>query len=249
MRIIVNGAGGRMGTVLRTVIDTGCRNAKLIGAVDRNAKGKGMVRSLGGVTEEADCIIDFSNHTGTCDLLSYALEHRLPVVIAVTGHTGEEFAAIEAAAQKIPVFCSGNLSLGIALLLQTVRKAVAMFPDADVEIVESHHNQKLDVPSGTALMLAHAVQDARPEAKLLVGRQKDGKRSKQEIGIHSLRLGNTVGTHEVLISTDTQVISLKQEALDRTLFAEGALAAADFLIKQPPGLYGMDDLMEEAVML
>ena len=238
-----------MGTVLRAMIETGCRGAVLAGAVDRTIEEAEWYTSLYDVPGEVDCIIDFSNHTGTCDLLSYALEHRLPVVIAVTGHTGEEFAAIEAAAQKIPVFCSGNLSLGIALLLQTVRKAVAMFPDADVEIVESHHNQKLDVPSGTALMLAHAVQDARPEAKLLVGRQKHGKRSKQEIGIHSLRLGNTVGTHEVLISTDTQVISLKQEALDRTLFAEGALAAADFLVKQPPGLYGMDDLMEEVVML
>ena len=238
-----------MGTVLRAMIETGCRGAVLAGAVDRTIEEAEWYTSLYDVPGEVDCIIDFSNHTGTCDLLSYALEHRLPVVIAVTGHTGEELAAIEAAAQRIPVFCSGNLSLGIALLLQTVRKAVAMFPDADVEIVESHHNQKLDVPSGTALMLAHAVQDARPEAKLLVGRQKDGKRSKQEIGIHSLRLGNTVGTHEVLISTNTQVISLKQEALDRTLFAEGALAAADFLIKQPPGLYGMDDLMEEVVML
>ena len=238
-----------MGTVLRTMIEAGCRGAELAAAVDRGAKEEKLIASLPEVLERADCIIDFSSHTGTHSLLRYALEHHLPVVIATTGHTEEERFAIEAAAQKIPVFRSGNLSLGIALLLQTVRKAVAMFPDADVEIVESHHNQKLDVPSGTALMLARAAQDVRPEAKLLVGRQKDGKRDKREIGIHSLRLGNTVGTHEVLISTDTQVISLKQEALDRALFAEGALAAADFLMKQPPGLYGMDDLMEEVVTL
>ena len=245
MRIIVNGAAGRMGTVLRTMIETGCRNAVLVGAVDRTAKEGNLCKALSDISEEADCIIDFSNHAGTCDLLCYALGRGLPVVIATTGHTEPELTAIEAAARKIPVFCSGNLSLGIALLLQTVRKAVAMFPNADVEIVESHHNQKLDVPSGTALMLAHAVQDVRPEARLLVGRRGEGKRAGQEIGIHSLRMGNTVGTHEVLISTDTQVISLKQEALDRALFAEGALAAAEFLIKQPPGLYHMDDLVEE----
>lgn len=249
MRIIVNGAGGRMGTVLRDVIETGSYGAVLAGGVDHNVGVEGIFVSLYDVPGEADCIIDFSNHAGTCTLLHYALERRFPVVIATTGHTREELSAIEAAAQDIPVFCSGNLSLGIALLLQTVRKAVTMFPDADVEIVESHHNQKLDVPSGTALMLAHAVQEVRPGAKLLVGRREGGARAKQEIGIHSLRMGNTVGTHEVLISTDTQVISLKQEALNRTLFAEGALAAAEFLIKQPPGLYGMDDLMEEVVAL
>ncbi len=244
MRIIVNGAGGRMGTVLRAMIKAGCQNAVLAGAVDHNAKEAGMFSSLNDVQGDADCIIDFSNHAGVCDLLGYAVERHLPVVIATTGHTGEELAAIESASQQIPVFCSGNMSLGIALLLQTVRKAAAMFPNADVEIVETHHNQKLDVPSGTALMLAHAVQEARPEVQLLVGRREDGKRGKNEIGIHSLRMGNAVGTHEVLISTETQVISLKQEALDRTLFAEGALTAAAFLIKQAPGLYTMDDLME-----
>ena len=249
MRILVNGAGGRMGTVLRAMIETGCHNAVLVGAVGRKASGNGIVTSLYDIPGKADCIIDFSNHAGIYNLLHYALEQCVPVVVATTGHTGEEFTAIKAAANKIPVFYSGNLSLGIALLMQTVRAAMAMFPDADVEIVESHHNQKLDVPSGTALMLARAVQDVRPEMRLLVGRREEGKREKPEIGIHSLRMGNTVGTHEVLISTDSQVISLKQEALNRSLFAEGALSAAAFLIKQPPGLYGMDDLMKEVVTL
>lgn len=245
MRIIVNGAMGRMGTALRAVIERGYCNAVLAGSVDGNAAGAETFSSLREVSCEADCIIDFSNHAGVRSLLHYALERHLPVVIATTGHTKEEITAIEAAVREIPVFCSGNLSLGIALLLQTVRKAVAMFPNADVEIVERHHNQKLDVPSGTALMLAHAVQDVRPEARLLIGRRKEGPRAKQEIGIHSLRLGNTIGTHEVLISTENQVISLKQEALDRSLFAEGALEAAAFLVRQPPGLYHMEDLMEE----
>ena len=111
--------------------------------------------------------------------------------------------------------------------------------------MESHHNQKLDVPSGTALMLAKAVQAARPEATLLVGRHENGKRTKAEVGIHSLRMGNTVGIHEVIINTGTQLLTLKHEAQDRALFADGAVAAAAFLVTQKPGLYTMDDLVKE----
>ncbi len=244
MKIIVNGAGGRMGKALRAMIANGCRGAVLAGAVDLYAQEEGILPTLDAFQGEADCIIDFSNHAGTCDLLNYAVSGNLPVVIATTGHTEEELGQIRAAAQQIPVFHSGNMSLGIAVLTQLVRKAAAMFPDADIEIVESHHNQKLDVPSGTALMLAHAAQDARPESTLLVGRHENGKRTKQEIGIHSLRMGNTVGIHEVIINTGTQILTLKHEAQDRSLFAEGALSAAAFLIGKAPGLYTMDDIVE-----
>lgn len=244
MKIIINGAGGRMGKALRAMIDSGCRGAVWAASVDPYAAGEEMLPALTEFDGNADCIIDFSNHAGTHGLLEYAVEHKLPVVIATTGHTEEELAEIRAAAQQIPVFHSGNMSLGIAVLTQLVHKAVMMFPDADVEIVESHHNQKLDVPSGTALMLAHAVQDARPESNLLVGRHENGKRTGQEIGIHSLRMGNTVGIHEVIINTGTQIITLKHEAQDRALFAEGALAAAAFIIEKTPGLYNMDDIVE-----
>ena len=145
-------------------------------------------------------------------------------MIATTGQTDEERAVISETAKRIPLFYSGNMSLGIAVLTQLARTAAKMFPDADVEIVESHHNQKLDVPSGTALMLAHAVQDVRPDSNLLVGRHENGKRTRQEIGIHSLRMGNTVGIHEVIVNTGTQILTLKHEAQDRSLFAEGALS-------------------------
>ena len=136
------------------------------------------------------------------------------------------------------------MSIGVALLAELAKKAASVFPTANIEIVEKHHNQKLDVPSGTALMLAKAVQDARPDSNLLVGRHENGKRTKQEIGIHSLRMGNTVGIHEVIINTGTQVITLKHEAQDRSLFAEGALAAAAFLTEQTPGVYNMDDIVK-----
>ena len=172
------------------------------------------------------------------------MEKNLPVVIATTGHTEDELDLIREAAKCVPVFYSGNMSLGIALLTELARTAAKMFPDADVEIVESHHNQKLDVPSGTALMLARAVQDARPESTLLVGRHENGKRTKAEIGIHSLRMGNTVGIHEVIVNTGTQVITLKHEAQDRSLFAEGALSAAAFLVGKSAGMYSMDDIVK-----
>lgn len=244
MNVIINGAGGRMGKALRAMVEKGCRNAVLAGAVDPFVEEEGMLSSLDAFAGEADCIIDFSNHTGTAALTAYAAANKLPVVIATTGHTEEEMAMIRRAAEEVPVFYSGNMSLGIALLTHLARETARMFPDADVEIVESHHNQKLDVPSGTALMLAKAVQDARPDSRFVVGRHENGKRAKEEIGIHSLRMGNTVGIHEVIVNTGTQIITLKHEAQDRSLFAEGALAAAAFLVGKAPGMYNMDDIVE-----
>ena len=242
MKIILNGAGGRMGKALTAMIEKGCRGAVLAAGVDPYADG--LLPELDAYAGEADCIIDFSNHTGTKELTDYAVKKNLPLVIATTGHTEEEKAMIQEAGKSVPVFFSGNMSLGIALLTQLARQTAAMFPDADIEIVESHHNQKLDVPSGTALMLARAVQEARPQSNLLVGRHENGKRTKEEIGIHSLRMGNTVGIHEVIINTGTQIITLKHEAQDRALFAEGALAAAAFLMGKTPGMYTMQDIVK-----
>lgn len=243
MDIIINGAGGRMGKALRAMIENR-GDAVVAGAVDLFVREEGMLPSLDAFAGKADCIIDFSDHAGTYALVSYAAAKQLPLVIATTGHTEEELASIRAAAQNIPVFYSGNMSMGVALLTQLAHKTAKMFPDADVEIVESHHNQKLDVPSGTALMLAQAVQDARTDSRLVVGRHENGKRAKGEIGIHSLRMGNTVGIHEVIVNTGTQIITLKHEAQDRSLFAEGALAAAAFLMGKAPGLYNMKDIVE-----
>ena len=240
MDIILNGAAGRMGAVLRGIGEKN-PDCHIVAAVDPNAEG--FLPSLESYQGSAHCILDFSNHAGTKALTDYAVKRGIPLVIATTGHTPEELACIRKAAETIPVFYSGNMSLGIALLTKLARQTAQVFPDADIEIVESHHNQKLDVPSGTALMLAKAIQEVRPEAELLVGRHENGKRAKSEIGIHSIRMGNTVGIHEVIINTGTQIITLKHEAQDRALFAEGALAAAAYLITQAPGLYNMDHMV------
>lgn len=243
MKIIVNGAGGRMGKAIRAMIEKS-PDLTLWGAVDAFCQGAGMVSSLEECQKDADVIIDFSNHAATRALMDYAVATKTPVVVCTTGHTEQELKSIADAAKEIPVFHSGNMSVGIALLTRLAKQTAAMFPDADIEIVESHHNQKLDVPSGTALMLAKAVQEARPEAELNIGRHENGKRKKKEIGIHSLRMGNTVGIHEVIVNTGAQIITLKHEAQDRSLFAEGALTAAAFLTVQKAGLYNMKDLVK-----
>lgn len=241
MRIILNGAAGHMGRILRRMIEEN-PSLELAAAVDASG-GDGCLVRLDDCAAEADCLIDFSHHAATQDLLAFACARRLPLVIATTGQTEFERAAIAEAGTQIPIFFSANMSPAIALLAGMAAQAVRMFPDADIEIVERHHNRKVDVPSGTALLLARAIQDARPESTLLVGRHENGRRKPREIGIHSLRLGNEAGTHEIVISTGTQTLTLKHEAEDRALFAEGALAAAAFIVRQPAGLYAMQDMI------
>ena len=242
MRAIVSGACGRMGKVLCRMIED--HPAWLLAAgVDPFGQTPDVLPDFE-QCPEADVIIDFSHHAGTNALLAYAVEHNLPAVIATTGHTPEELAAIAEAAKKIPVFRSGNMSVGVALLCNLAKKAAAVFPDADVEIVETHHNHKLDAPSGTALMLAEAVGEARNNPPLQLGRAGNCPRKKGEIGIHAVRRGEIVGIHEVLISTPTQTITLRHEAHTRALFAEGALAAAEYLCAQGPGMYNMQTMIE-----
>ncbi len=245
MKILVNGAAGHMGRIVVDMTEKGLYSSELAAKVDAFGAGGDILASLDDFTGECDCIIDFSHHAATKTLTEYAVKKNLPLVLCTTGQTEEEKALIAEASKKIPLFFAANMSLGIAVLTNLVKQAVKMFPGADIEIVEQHHNRKLDVPSGTALTLAKAVQAARPEAELLVGRHENGKRTPNEVGIHSLRMGNVVGIHEVIINTGTQILSLKHEAQDRGLFAEGALAAAAFLMGKPAGHYDMEDLMSE----
>ena len=240
MKIIVHGASGRMGCEVIKIIE---RSDDLALAAKVDLFGEDTLGSLDDFSGEADCVIDFSNHAATKPLLESAIKKNLPVVLATTGHTQEELSLISEAAKTIPVFFSANMSLGVAVLCSLAKSAAAAFPDADIEIVEKHHNRKLDVPSGTALMLADSIKEVRPEAEYVIGRHEYGKREKNEIGIHSLRLGNVVGEHEIIISTDTQILTLKHEAQSRNLFAEGAVSAARFLVGRGAGLYQMRDIV------
>ncbi len=191
----------------------------------------------------ADVVFDFSHHSAAAQVLDYARAIGAAAVIGTTGHTQEEKAMITAAAREIPVFFSGNMSLGIAVLCRLAKEAAGYFPDADIEIVEVHHNRKVDAPSGTALMLFHAVQQVRPQAVAHCGRSGEGKRSKEEIGISSLRMGSVVGVHEVHIHTGSQELTLRHEAVTRDMLAEGAVEAARFMVGKAPGLYTMEQML------
>ena len=246
MNILLNGRCGFMGREVAKLCEEGYRGASLAVGVDPTADGSDAlcVASTDAVNAEGiDCVVDFSHHTCAPALLEFCKKNGLPAVVATTGHTLEEKAAIFAAAKEIPVFYSGNMSLGVALLIELAKNAAKTMPEAEIEIVETHHNRKIDAPSGTALMIADAITSVRPEAYANCGRSGQGKRDPKEIGIHSLRMGNVVGIHEVIVATANQTITLRHEAHNRALFAEGALAAAEFLVGKAPGLYTMDDIV------
>ena len=239
MRAILCGANGAMGKLIDEIL-----SEKIVGRVSIDGENNvpKTFDALGDV--QADMIIDFSHHSAISDVIDYAKKHRLSVVIGTTGHTGEEKELIYKAAEMLPVFYSGNMSLGIAVLCRLAKQAAAAFPDADIEIVEIHHNRKVDAPSGTALMLFHAIKEVRPEVTPNCGRAGEGKRTRDEIGISSLRMGNVVGIHEVHICTGTQTLVLKHEAVTRAMLADGAVDAARFMEGKPVGFYNMESILE-----
>ena len=249
MKIILNGICGHMGREVKKLCDAGYKGIECAIGVDpfQDGSNERTVSSFADIksTDGIDCIVDFSHHLATVGMLEFAVKNNLPVVVATTGHTDEEKAAIKDAAKKIPVFYSGNMSLGIALLIELAKITALAMPEAEIEIIESHHNRKVDAPSGTALMLANAICDVKPDSYSKVGRSGHGKRTPDEIGIHSVRMGNIVGIHEVIVGTNNQTITLKHEAHDRALFAEGGLSAAAFIIDKVPGLYDMASLIDE----
>ena len=238
MRAILCGANGAMGRLIGDILSD-----EVVGRVSIDGEN-GVCKTfdqLGPV--DADVVIDFSHHTAVGDVLAYAEKIGAAAVIGTTGHTEEEKRMIFAAAKRIPVFYSGNMSVGIAVLCRLAKQAAACFPEADIEIVEIHHNRKVDAPSGTAHMLFNAVKEVRPNAVEHCGRAGEGKRTKDEIGVSSLRMGSVVGVHEVHICTANQTLTLRHEAGNRGMLAEGAVDAARFVAGKPVGLYNMENLL------
>ena len=246
MKILINGFLGHMGREVAKLCEAGYRGSEAVCGVDREEDMSLSVpcyAGFDGITAEVDCVVDFSHHSCTEALLAYCTAKGLPLVLATTGQTDDERAAIAEASKKIPLFFAANYSLGIALLIELAKKTAEAMPDAEIEIIEKHHDRKLDAPSGTALAIARAIQSVRPECELNPGRSGMAKRSPTEIGIHAIRMGNIVGEHEVMVGTPNQTIILKHEAHSRALFAEGALAAAAWLMGKGPGLYDMSDML------
>ena len=238
MRAVLCGANGAMGKLIDEILGDG-----IVGRVSIDGENNvpKTFEELG--LMEADVVIDFSHHAAVADVLAYAKKIGAAAVIGTTGHTAEEKAMITAASEEIPVFFSGNMSLGIAVLCRLAKQAAAAFPDADIEIVEAHHTRKVDAPSGTALMLFNAIREVRPEAVANCGRNGEGKRTKEEIGIHALRMGNVVGIHEIHIHTGNQSLTLKHESGSRAMLADGAAEAAKFMVGKSAGFYNMESML------
>ena len=240
MRAVLCGANGAMGKLISQLLGD-----EIVGKVSLDGEN-GVAKTFSDLGKvEADTVIDFSHHTAAADVLSYAKAIGAAAVIGTTGHTEEEKALIEAASKEIPLFYAGNVSLGIAVLCRLVKQAAAFFPDADIEIVETHHTRKVDAPSGTAKMLFNAVKAVRPEAWANCGRSGEGKRTKDEVGIHALRLGSVVGIHEVHIHTQNQSLTLRHESGSRAMLAEGAVTAARFIQGKEKGLYDMEAILDQ----
>ena len=246
MKILVNGALGKMGAQIWSQLEKNTEGLEIACGIDPNTDGSDprIMKSLSEFDGKADVIIDFSHHACTEALMDYAVSTNTPCVACTTGHTTEELAMIDEAAKKVAIFRSANMSIGVAVLADFARRAAALMPGADIEIIEKHHNQKLDAPSGTALMLANEIKEAKTDATFVCGRYGHQKRTSNEIGIHALRMGGVIGEHEVILATPTETITLKHEAHTRALFADGALTAAKFLAGKPAGMYNMKDIVK-----
>lgn len=247
VKVLLTGCGGRMGKVVAEL----CAkrdNFKICAGVDP-AMPKcdfPVYADCTDVKEKPDVIIDFSFHTAISSILSFAEENNVPVVVATTGFTEDEMSRLEKAGEKIPVFRSANMSIGVNLLCELAKKAAKFLPDFDIEIVEKHHNQKVDSPSGTALMIADEIRSVLPgEMKYVHGREGIcGKRTKNEIGIHAIRGGTIVGEHDVIFAGHMETVTLSHSAGSREILANGAICAAEFLTKQTSGHYSMKDIFE-----
>lgn len=245
--IILCGCGGRMGRAIIESVKDGCT---IVAGVDINASalstGFPVYEKISDFPGKADVIVDFSHHSALPSLIEYAKATKTPIVLATTGHTDEELALIDESVNEIAIFRSGNFSLGINLLITLAKQAAkTLGADFDVEIIEKHHNKKLDAPSGTALMIADAIASEREESEYVFDRHSERKaRESKEIGLHSVRGGTIVGEHEAIFAGENEIVTISHSAASREIFATGALRAAVYLAKKEKGLYNMTDMIE-----
>ncbi|MEL6720705.1 MAG: 4-hydroxy-tetrahydrodipicolinate reductase [Bacteroidota bacterium] len=243
MRLVIYGYGA-MGKLLCESIEEN-PNLELVAAIEprMQVEKEKIYQDLSSVGDKFDALIDFSHPSNIHDILAHCTKHQKPVVICTTGFDEEATAAIQESSQKIPVLLASNTSQGVNLMHQLLRKAVkALAEDFDIEIIEKHHNKKLDAPSGTANSLLETVQNALPNKRAVeYGRNGMKKREEQEIGMHSLRGGTIVGEHSVIFAGEDEIIEIKHIASSKKIFARGAIRAAQFLSTQNTGLYQMED--------
>jgi len=251
---MLTGYNGKMG---RAIIETAAEKSgdfSIIVGIDINPAAINVTFPVffkpSDYKEQVDIIIDFSHHSAIDSLLEYAGDKKIPVVIATTGHTPEEMELIKSYSEKIAIFKSANMSVGVNLVAELAKKAAILLKnDFDIEIIEKHHNQKLDAPSGTAFMIADEISsvfDDPDKPEYIYDRHNVRKvRGKKEMGIHAVRGGTIIGEHEVIFAGTNELISISHSAQSREMFANGALTAAKFLHGKTPGLYDMKDLINE----
>ncbi len=251
--IILSGCNGKMGRAVTALINE-MQDCEIICGIDlftETANDYPVFTSPMLISEElikeSDVIIDFSNPSALGGLLEFAVKNALPAVISTTGLNDAQTALIKTASNKIPVFFSANMSLGVNLICELAKKAAKVLGDSfDIEIVEMHHNQKIDAPSGTALMIADAIkEELSQDTKYEYDRHsKREKRTKNEIGIHAVRGGTITGEHEIIFAGLDEIIKISHSARSKSLFATGAVNAAKFLCGKNAGLYSMSDMLE-----
>ncbi len=251
--ILLSGCNGRMGQCITQICKENPQ-VKIVAGYDINTNALSdypVYSQLDDVKEKPDVVIDFSNSSSLETLLAYCVKESIPVVLCTTGYSDDQLKEIREASQKIAIFKSGNMSLGINLIMRVLKDMGKVLGNGyDVEIIEKHHNQKLDAPSGTALMLADAVSSALPYTpEYIYNRQPvRQKRNKNEIGIHAVRGGTIVGEHDVIFAGLDEVIEIRHSISSRTVFANGAVNAAIYMSSiTAPGLYDMTNLIDATI--
>ncbi|MCR4895251.1 MAG: 4-hydroxy-tetrahydrodipicolinate reductase [Lachnospiraceae bacterium] len=248
-RVIMHGCNGRMGRTITAMIDE-MDDVEIVAGVDAFDDGHNQYPVFSNIADcrvDADVIIDFSNVVALDGLLDECVDRGIPLVLCTTGLSDDQISKLRVCSTKVAILMSANMSLGINLLMKLLKEATAVLDPAgfDIEIVEKHHNRKLDAPSGTAYALANAINDALPEKYQYVydrtGRRM--KRPKEEIGISAIRGGSIVGDHDVIFAGQDEVITFSHRAYSRAVFARGAISAAQFLVGKAPGLYNMSDVI------
>lgn len=247
MNVLLNGANGGMGKEIIKAINEN-DNFTIVCGIDREKGNNGfpIYDNFEDVRENIDVIIDFSVPVATMNVVEYARSKRIPAVIATTGLSKEQEDVIKESSNEIPIFRSANMSLDINLMADIVQKVAEVLNDSDIEIIETHHNRKVDSPSGTAILLADAINKVFNDRKKynFERMQKREKRDKNEIGFSSIRGGNIVGEHSVIFFGENESLEIKHTSYSRQVFAQGALKAAEFLVEKEPGLYNMDYLVK-----
>lgn len=248
LNVLVNGCNGKMGNVVCDLINEN-ENMQVVAGFDRIRYSDSqfpIFTDIAEITIKPDVIIDFSLPIATLNILEYAKTNKIPMVIATTGFTDEETKIIEEASKTIPIFKSANMSYDIMIMKKIVSWLAPLLKNTDIEIIEAHHNRKVDSPSGTAQMLADSINDAL-DNKLHCEynrHDKHEKRDKNEIGMSSIRGGNIVGEHSVQFIGNFETFEIKHTSYSRNVFAEGSLKAAEFIVNEQPGMYAMEDMFD-----